>query len=59
MATARNSWGIVSPATVSSKMAKSADTTMNSALRILFAATTRERSWRRVRDWIRAYSGTI
>ncbi len=32
---------------------------MNSALRMLFAATTRERSCNTLRDWISAYSGTM
>ena len=57
--TTRNSCGIDSPATLRKRIATMADATMNSALRMLFAAITRARSCSAVRDWISAYSGTM
>ncbi|MNJ53131.1 hypothetical protein D3C77_485110 [compost metagenome] len=57
--TTRNNCGMVSSTRVNSTMVTIADTTMNSALRMLLAAITRERSCSGVRDWISAYSGTI
>ncbi|MCY1448242.1 hypothetical protein D9M71_648980 [compost metagenome] len=55
----RNSCGIDSPATDSSRIETIAAATMNSALRMLFAAITRARLSSAVRDWISAYSGTM
>ncbi|KWV89398.1 hypothetical protein PFLmoz3_00950 [Pseudomonas fluorescens] len=57
--TTRNNSGIDSLATLNSRMDTMAETTMNSALRMLFAAITRARSFSAVRDWISAYSGTM
>ncbi|MNQ49049.1 hypothetical protein D3C85_629410 [compost metagenome] len=57
--TTKNSSGIDSPATLRKRIEAMAETTMNNALRMLFAAITRARSFSAVRAWIRAYSGTM
>ncbi|MNE63579.1 hypothetical protein D3C80_1589360 [compost metagenome] len=57
--TTRNNWGMVSSARLNNAMVTIAETTMNNALRMLLAAITRERSLTAVRDWIKAYSGTM
>ncbi|MNP51644.1 hypothetical protein D3C76_1459850 [compost metagenome] len=57
--TTRNNCGIDSLTMLSRMIETIADTTMNSALRMLLAAITRARSCSAVRDWIRAYSGTM
>ncbi len=54
----RNSSWIVSPA-FRSPIASPADTTMNSAFRMLLAAMIRERCEGSERSWISAYSGTM
>ena len=53
------SCGIVRPPTFSSSTPTTAAATMNSALRMLFAAITRERCDGAVRVWISANSGTM
>ncbi|MNG00168.1 hypothetical protein D3C84_830950 [compost metagenome] len=55
----RNSCGIDSSATLRKRIEAIAESTMNSALRMLLAAITRARSCSAVRDWIRAYNGTM
>ena len=56
-AVTKNSCGMVSPA-ASRPVAASEATTMNTALRMLLAATMRATCERSARDWISAYSGT-
>ncbi len=55
----KNSVGIDSSSTLSMTIARIAEQTISSALRMLLAAMTRARSSSRLRDWISAYSGTI
>ena len=57
--TTRNNCGIDSLATLNNTIETMAETTINSALRMLLAAITRARSFSAVRDWINAYSGTM
>ena len=57
-ATVSSSCGIVRPA-LSSSTETIADTTMNSALRMLLPAMMRERCVGAERVWITAYSGTM